>query len=290
MRLFLLVCLPLSWWVLLLACSQSAPSAESSTQTTSSASQSDKESSQKDLPQNAEADHTDAAPPGAVTSALPSHNRPHDPESDYLMGKFSPQARPDFVQVKQPYTTKSGMLLRKEAFAAFEKMWAAAKAEGINLYIISATRTFSQQKAIWEGKWTRYAGRYPDPKERALKILEYSSMPGSSRHHWGTDVDLNDLNNEAFEKGGKHEKVYTWLLAHAHEYGYCQPYTAGRPHGYYEEKWHWSYAPLSRPLLSTYAKTVNDAVYSGFQGAETAAQIQIVKHYVLGVNTACSGQ
>lgn len=213
--------------------------------------------------------------------------RPAAVNADYLLGKFKPFEHPDFVAVGKPYADKTGMILRKETFEAFKKMWEAAEKEGIVLKIISSTRNFEQQKAIWEGKWARFAKDAPAPKDRALKILEYSSMPGSSRHHWGTDIDLNDLNNAVFETGGKHEALYQWLQAHAHEYGFCQPYTAGRPTGYHEEKWHWSYTPLSKPMLAQYAQTLNEASIQGFEGADTATEIGIVKNYVLGINQDC---
>jgi len=229
-----------------------------------------------------------AAEPASATDA-PATLVPAPPpvDTNYLLGKFDPAARPDFAAVGKPYADRAGMSLRREAFEAFQKMWKAAQREGVVLKIISSTRTFAQQKTIWEGKWARFAAEAPDPEARARKILEYSSMPGASRHHWGTDLDLNDLNNASFEAGGKHEKVYRWLSAHAHEYGFCQPYTAGRPHGYKEEKWHWSYTPLSKPLLDQYEKTLTDASFSGFQGADVAARIQVVKHYALGINAAC---
>ena len=179
------------------------------------------------------------------------------------------------------------MLMRKEAFDSFKKMFEAAQKEGITLKVISSTRNFDRQKEIWEGKWERFARDAPAANARALKILEYSSMPGSSRHHWGTDIDLNELENHHFEKGGKHEKTYRWLTEHAHEYGFCQPYTAGRPAGYFEEKWHWSYTPLSKPFLEQFEKNIQDADIKSFKGAETATEIGIVKNYVLGINQAC---
>lgn len=207
-------------------------------------------------------------------------------DKDYLMGKFDPATHPDFERVGAPYSQREGMIMRKEAFEAFKKMWDAAKKDGVTLNIISSTRNFNQQKNIWEGKWKRFAQEAPEPEARALKILEYSSMPGSSRHHWGTDVDLNDLNNAAFESGGKYEKVYVWLTAHAHEYGFCQPYTQkgpSRPHGYNEERWHWSYEPLSKPFLTQYKASVHDEDFQGFEGWETAKDIQIIAHYVSGI-------
>lgn len=230
-----------------------------------------------------------AAPPAVVPASQRTSvsAQPGSIDNNYLLGKFNPASRSDFSAIGKPYADKSGMMLRKEATDAFKKMWEAAKKEGVSLKIISSTRTFAQQKSIWEGKWSRFAAEAPDPETRARKILEYSAMPGASRHHWGTDVDLNDLNNAAFERGGKYEKVYQWLAAHAHEYGFCQPYTAGRPHGYNEEKWHWSYAPLSKPFLEQYKANITDVLLTGFQGATTAASIQVVQHYALGINEDC---
>ncbi len=131
--------------------------------------------------------------------------------------------------------------------------------------------------------------KYPDPKTRALKILEYSSMPGTSRHHWGTDIDINDLDNYTFEHGNG-KKVYDWLVANAADFGFCQPYSPKdekRPHGYNEEKWHWSYIPVARQLTDMAEARLKDEMISGFKGEETAVKIGVVKKYVLGINEEC---
>ena len=213
----------------------------------------------------------------------------------YLTGKFDPSKDSRFILVDRKWGNKT-MYLRRETYAAFIKMAEAAAADGINLKIISATRNFDQQKNIWESKWTGRTpvdGRslpktIPDPKKRAEKILEVSSMPGTSRHHWGTDVDLNNLSDAYFtKKNSSGAKIYAWLAEHAHEFGFCQPYSAGRPHGYHEEKWHWSYTPLSREFLKAARKQLSDDQISGFLGSETAVEIQAVKYYVLGINPDC---
>lgn len=217
---------------------------------------------------------------------------------EYLTGKFDPATHPDFVQVDARYTDGDTYYLRKDTYESFMNMWEAAKASGVNLVIISATRNFERQKSIWEAKWTGArkiengadaSQRYPDPKERALKILEYSSMPGTSRHHWGTDIDLNDLENNSFESG-QGKLMYEWMQKHAAEFGFCQPYTAkgpNRPFGYEEEKWHWSYIPVAQQLTSLAASKLRNEMISGFQGAEAAGQIDVVQKYVLGINQAC---
>ncbi|MFK7810169.1 MAG: M15 family metallopeptidase, partial [Saprospiraceae bacterium] len=183
--------------------------------------------------------------------------------TEYLMGKFDPAKHPDFALLSKEHASGDGMYLRKATYEQFKKMAAAAKKDGVTFIIKSATRNFARQKVIWEGKWngTRLLEGglnakklFPDPNKRAFKILEYSSMPGTSRHHWGTDFDVNNFTNAYFEKG-KGLKEYEWLVAHAQEYGFCQPYTPKgkeRPDGYNEEKWHWSYLPIAVPLIEQY--------------------------------------
>ena len=217
---------------------------------------------------------------------------------DYLMGKFNPETDNNFIKIEKKYASRSGMFLHKKAYKAFKEMHAAAKADGINLTIRSATRNFKSQKGIWEAKWTGarkvedgqdISKTIPDPKQRALKILEYSSMPSTSRHHWGTDIDINAFTNKYFAQG-KGKKEYDWLAANAASFGFCQPYTAKgeeRPDGYNEEKWHWSYLPLSKPLIDQAKLRLKNEMVKGFKGAETATEIDVVKKYVLGINQEC---
>ncbi len=243
----------------------------------------------------------DSAPSGEAvereaTTAI-SQNKTSEFTIEYLMGKFDPAQHPDFVKIAPPYADNQERYLRKDAYQAFKKMHAAALQDSVKLTIISATRNFAAQKGIWEAKWTGQrlvddadiSKTIPDPRLRALKILEYSSMPGSSRHHWGTDIDLNNLNDAHF-LSGEGKKVYEWLRTHAHEYGYCQPYSpkgTDRPHGYNEEKWHWSYMPVSSKLTLLAKEKLTDEMIEGFKGAETAKSIGIVKKYVLGINQEC---
>lgn len=215
------------------------------------------------------------------------------PDKNYLLGKFDPATHPKFSKLQDEHTRGSarGAYLRQETYEAFKKMSAAAKKEGVDLVIISATRNFDSQKRIWENKWNgkvEVEGKdlttVSDPKERARLILLYSSMPGTSRHHWGTDMDLNSLENSFFESG-EGLTTYQWLTTNAAKYGFCQPYTtktSGRT-GYEEEKWHWSYLPLSGEFLETYQKQIRYLDIKGFAGSEVAKPIEVIKKYVAGV-------
>lgn len=214
----------------------------------------------------------------------------------YLQGKFDPSSDDRFIQIPLSYCDKE-MYMRKEALASFEAMHRHAIKDGISFRIVSATRPFSIQKAIWEAKWRgkrKVDGVLLDPNVtdslgRALKILRWSSMPGTSRHHWGTDIDLNNLEPSYWEEG-QGKKEYDWLTEHAKTYGFCQVYSTmdkNRPNGYQEEKWHWSYVPIASSLTQAYADSVANTDLKGFDGHTTAVRIDMVKKYVLGINSEC---
>ena len=204
---------------------------------------------------------------------------------DYIMGKFDPETHDRFVRIENKYTNKTNVFLDKEAYNAFLRMYEDAYKSGFKLVIISATRNFSYQKRIWDLKWSKLSDSIPD-QEKTLKILEYSSMPGSSRHHWGTEMDLNVLENSYFDEG-EGRKIYDWLKKNAHNYGFCQPYSTGRDTGYNEERWHWSYLPLSSIYLKYARENMKDAYISGFKGAEFAQKIEVTRKYILGVSELC---
>jgi hypothetical protein len=100
-------------------------------------------------------------------------------------------------------------------------------------------------------------------KERLNTIIQFSALPGASRHHWGTEVDFNSVNvadwrPASTSKGeGTLFKLGQWLQANAPKVGFLQAYTAGRSGGYNEEPWHYSYAPLSVGLRQRYDNQVN---------------------------------
>ena len=166
-------------------------------------------------------------------------------------------------------------------------MHKAARKEGVHLTIRSAARNFSRQKGIWERKWR--GSKIRNKAARARHILKYSSMPGASRHHWGTEVDLNAFNNDYFSRG-RGKKEYRWLRKNAGRVGFCQPYSAKgvqRPHGYSEERWHWSYQPLAKLYTNQARIRLFDDMFTGFKGSETVKAIGMVDRYVLGINPGC---
>ena len=223
------------------------------------------------------------------------------PVFDYVTGRFNPAEHKLFVNLKKTGIpcTGSRHYLRHEAAAKLSLMLGDFRKEypEIRIYITSSTRNFMLQKKIWDGKWSgkrKVTGtsdilKIKDPVERAVLILKYSSMPGTSRHHWGTDFDINMLNNKYYEKG-EGKIIYDWLCSNAHKYGFCQPYTSGRTSGYHEEKWHWSYIPLAKEFLADWnnvyeadpSKFSEKGIFSG-----SAEAGHLAPEYVNSINPGC---
>ncbi|MDD7915363.1 M15 family metallopeptidase [Polaribacter ponticola] len=206
-----------------------------------------------------------------------------DIDKNFVLGKFNYRKDTSFVKVKNLHASKT-IYLNKEVYDALVKMYEAAKADNINLRIISGTRNFYEQKSIWERKWKKYNNL--SPIKRAQKILEYSSMPSTSRHHWGTDLDLSNLNNSYFDKG-RGKKEYEWLKNNAKKYGFHQVYTSKDKGitGYNMEKWHWSFMPLAKQYLNYYNKNITEEDIERFKGSEFAEELNIIKNYVNGIST-----
>ena len=200
----------------------------------------------------------------------------------FVLGKFDYKTDSTFTKVSSEHSTKT-IYLNTDVYTAFLKMHKAAKNHGVELTILSGTRNFNEQKAIWERKWEKY--NHLNPIERAKKILEYSSMPSTSRHHWGTDLDLNSLSNSYFSSG-KGLKEYNWLIQNANTFGFYQVYTEKNDvrTGYNLEKWHWSYLPLASQYLQFYNKYIVIDDINGFKGFEVAQQLSVITDYVNGIS------
>ena len=203
----------------------------------------------------------------------------------FVTGRFLPQNNVRFQIVPAHLCSKS-MYLQKEVIAAFQQMKLAAANEEISLRIISGTRNFWEQKAIWERKWNINIPKFGASANNAREILKYSSMPSSSRHHWGTDIDINNL-SPAYFTTGKGLKEVLWLRKNANKFGFIEVYSpraSGRLTGYEPEAWHWSYSPLSSQYLEFYKQHIQYTDFEGFAGCEWAKELRIIADFVSGVS------
>ncbi|MFT4520283.1 MAG: LAS superfamily LD-carboxypeptidase LdcB [Halioglobus sp.] len=170
-----------------------------------------------------------------------------------------------------------GQRLQAEAAEAFAALQADASAVGYELAIASSYRSFSRQLTLWNGKASAQRPVHDDegnsvlmeglsPQQQLHAILRYSAIPGTSRHHWGTELDVFDaaalpesyevqLTPQEVAAGGLFDPLHCWLderMAAGRSHGFFRPYAEDRG-GVAQERWHLSYTPLSLPLAAQFS-------------------------------------
>jgi len=152
--------------------------------------------------------------------------------------------------------------MHPDAYTRFMEMKNAAEQENISIEIVSAYRSFDRQKQIFENKYRKYTQEGLVPIDALERIIEYSTIPGTSRHHWGTDIDIIDANAPRpesvlepshFHGTGPFCKLKEWLNKNAVNYNFYEVYTDdSNRKGFKYEPWHFSFAPISREMLKYY--------------------------------------
>lgn len=101
--------------------------------------------------------------------------------------------------------------------------------------------------------------RTMDEEAIVQAILQWSALPGASRHHWGSEVDVYDraalapaqrpqLVAAEYVRDGVFARLVAFLADQAARYGFFLPYDSDRG-GVTPEPWHLSYAPVAGAAL-----------------------------------------
>jgi soluble lytic murein transglycosylase-like protein len=101
---------------------------------------------------------------------------------------------------------RQGKPMRPDVALAFDRMAAAARADGISLIVVSAFRSNAEQARLFAA--------HPDPK--------WVARPGTSLHRLGTELDLGPAS------------AYGWLAANAGRFHFVKRYAW--------EPWHFGYS------------------------------------------------
>ncbi len=163
--------------------------------------------------------------------------------------------------------------VHQEVVEPFSKLQREARKAGFALRVLSGFRSFERQLSIWNRK---AAGELAvldsnaealdietlSEQELVLAILRWSALPGASRHHWGTDLDVYDaaatpegyeieLIPDEVKAGGMFGPLHEWLderITTEGAFGFFRPYDEDRQ-GVAPERWHLSYAPVATGYL-----------------------------------------
>lgn len=175
------------------------------------------------------------------------------------------RTRTHVVQILEPR-----FAAQPEVVQAFLAMRAAAALDGFNLHPFSTYRDYETQLRIWNNK---FSGKKPlydlqgDVRDFASLterqvvegILNWSALPGGSRHQWGTEIDVVEgsavaagyspkLLPEETAVGGIFRDLHLWLDQNIAKFGFFRPYNYFKG-GMYPEPWHLSYAPASMEAI-----------------------------------------
>ncbi|HSX58009.1 MAG TPA: M15 family metallopeptidase [Candidatus Saccharimonadales bacterium] len=148
-----------------------------------------------------------------------------------LPASYAPR---DLISITGFIAAPSDSVLRRDTAVALSGLKNAAKAQGANLSIVSAYRSYSQQVATFNG-WVNSAG---------LKSAEsFSARPGHSQHQLGTTVDFGVEGRTDFSESFATTTEGSWLSQNAYKYGFVLSYPKGREvtTGYSYEPWHYRY-------------------------------------------------
>jgi len=157
----------------------------------------------------------------------------------------------------------NGHRLHRDVISPFLAMQDAAQKDGIDLQLVSSFRGFDRQTAIFNRKWAGQAqlldtngDELPfealSDNEKLHAILTWSALPGGSRHHWGTDIDVYDraavhnwggkfnLVESEYLSGGPCHALSCWLADNMEQFGFYRPFSVNTG-GVAVEPWHLSF-------------------------------------------------
>ena len=186
---------------------------------------------------------------------------------EYLTGRY----HPDLV----PYKSSNLKLIHHEVISPLEKLRKELKKYGFEMFVLSGHRNHLDQLRIWnekvEGKrpilsadgLTLDTNKLSD-EDIVKSICRWSAIPGASRHHWGTDIDVickkstptgYDVKltaDEVCDDGifGKFHLKLDELLESGHPF--FRPYAKDNG-GVLPERWHLSFYPIAQELMSKYS-------------------------------------
>lgn len=197
----------------------------------------------------------------------------------------------ELSELQQP-----GFWLHPAALPAWRALITAASKDGIELQPVSTFRSYQQQARIWQQKCSGERPVYDQQQQlidvqqltgwqKLEAILLYSALPGSSRHHWGTELDVFDaatarakhyqprLDPTEYQSGGVFALAAEWLRAEANRFDFFLPYQHYRG-GVAAEPWHLSYRPLAEQCLANFTLADLEAAIRQHPIAEQTTVLQ----------------
>jgi len=191
---------------------------------------------------------------------------------------------------------EGAMLVHQDIVVPLTELQQNAAASGFDLRLCSGFRSFDRQLHIWNAKLSGLRPVVDDrgalinldllsPWQQIQAVMRWSALPGASRHHWGTDIDIYDraampadyqlqLIPAEVEGQGMFAPLHDWLDEKLADQGFYRPYGTDTG-GVAPERWHISY----RPLAQTFAQGLTaEVLEQRLQGTELLLLDVVLDH------------
>ncbi|WP_032109683.1 M15 family metallopeptidase [Necropsobacter massiliensis] len=189
--------------------------------------------------------------------------------------------------------------LQPQALKAFQALQKSAVQNGFNLQPASSFRDFSRQQQIWNEKFCGERKVHDDQGnplnltalsdwEKCRAILRWSALPGGSRHHWGTEIDVFDpdllpaqqklqLEPWEYEQNGYFFELSQWLQENLNAFDFALPFLHLAPQlAIGREPWHISYLPIADQAQRQFGP---DILLAAWQHESIAGKATLTAHF-----------
>lgn len=146
------------------------------------------------------------------------------------------------LQIVEVTSNGRAFHLTPAATGAWKAMKSAANRDGIEIYIVSAYRSVDRQVELIRRKLS--AG------QPLGDILEVLAPPGCSEHHTGRAVDVATGDVQPLDPDFELTPAFSWLSAHARQFGFELSFPLGNQFGYVYEPWHWCFSETAAQQIA----------------------------------------
>ena len=190
---------------------------------------------------------SETSSPRSETSSLISYTD-YTPSAteEYLMMLTNPWVplpegfKPRTTPIPAGYGSWANMHFATVGFNDLIQLMDDAKKDGINLILVSSTRTMAEQQSLFDNKVNRVMAANPDytRKQAEIEAATAVAIPGTSEHQLGLAVDFNST-----EDSFRNTKEFAWLQENCWDYGFIYRYPDGKQDttGIIPEPWHYRY-------------------------------------------------
>lgn len=184
---------------------------------------------------------TAKAPPVSLPQATDGNPMTVSPDGEHwelTLVNLQYRLPEDYKPTLKAAVEGSSVQLDERVASFYAEMYAAAKADGCTLTPYSGYRTYARQQENFDRKVAYYVSQGLGETEAIAKTQTRILPAGASEHNMGFAMDIVSASADFIST-----KEFSWLSAHAHEYGFILRYPENKTDitSVMYEPWHWRF-------------------------------------------------